>query len=180
MCMHIICTVNFQTLYCKHSYRQVTETTLDVSYESGDAGGSHVRRRQETLYLGDGLLLYQFRVFQDYQSLTISVRYRGNHVAESPYTVGPVLHENCACPLRTMDQWVADFGCPETDSQILRDLEPFRGNGINVTGLYERGGELFSRNSFINYSIVEGKVCVVLTVPLLDVEFIHTLAWNTW
>ena len=158
------CVINSSshcTVYLCHvySYREATETTFEVSYEADGVGGGRVRRRHEVLDLRDGLILFQFRVFHDYRSLTISVQYRGKHIADSPYRVGPVLHEDCACPLRSLDQWMTDFACPETDSQILEDLEPFRENGINVTDLYERGGELFPRNSFIHYSIVDSKVC---------------------
>ena len=55
---------------------------------------------------------------------------------------------------------MSDFECREADSQIMDDLEPFRDGGINITNLYERGGEMFSRNSFIHYSIVDSKVCI--------------------
>ena len=120
----------------------------------------------QVLNLRDGLILHQFRIFHDYQSLSISVTYRGKHVAHSPYRVGPVLHEDCSCPLRSIDEWMGDFDCPETDPQILEDLEPFRKDGINVTNLYERGGELFPRNSFIHYSIVDGKVLAVFYLRL--------------
>ena len=137
----------------------MTEATFEVSYETDDAGSNNrVRRRQEVLNLRDGLILHQFRIYHDYHSLAISVTYRGKHVAGSPYHVGPVLHEDCACPLRSLDEWTRDFDCPEPDPQILEDLEPFREDGINVTNLYDRGGELFPRHSFIHYSIVDGKV----------------------
>ncbi|CAI8019667.1 Protein O-glucosyltransferase 2 [Geodia barretti] len=142
-----------------NNYRDVTEATFEVSYETDDAGSNNrVRRRQEVLNLRDGLILHQFRIYHDYHSLAISVTHRGKHVAGSPYHVSPVLHEDCACPLRSLDEWTRDFDCPDTDPQILEDLEPFREDGINVTNLYDRGGELFPRHSFIHYSIVDGKV----------------------
>lgn len=156
--LSLIILLKYILLY--HSYKDVTETTFEVLYETDDAGGNRVRRRQEILNLRDGLILHQFRVFGNYQSLTISVTYRGKQVADSPYRVGPVLHEDCACPLRSLDEWMSDFGCPETDPQIIEDLEPFRKDGVNVTNLYERGGEMFPRNSFIHYSIVDSKVFI--------------------
>ena len=102
-------------------------------------------------------MLYQYRCFSDHDSLTISITYNGKHIAESPYTVRNVFHENCACPLRSADRWLADFECPKKEPQIRADLKPLK-EAINITGLYERGGELFSRSSFIHYSIVNGKV----------------------
>ena len=128
------------------SYTDVTKSTFLVSYETDD----RVKLRREVFDLRDGLLLHQFRVSGDYQSMTISVEYNGKHVADSPYKVGPVLHENCACPLRTVEEWMDDFECRETDSQILDDLGPFQEIGINITQLYERGAEMFPRTSFIH------------------------------
>lgn len=115
--------------------------------------------------LKQGLLLYQYRVASDYEWLKISIQYNGKHVAQSPYKVGPVLHENCACPLRSYQEWLEDFQCSEVDEQIVEDLKPFQEEGINITRLYERGGELFSRVSFIHYSIVDSKVSNNLHVP---------------
>ena len=159
--VHNVCI--YYVLVCMHSYADVTESTFDVSYEAEDASGVPIirmRLRSGVFNLRDGLFLYQFRVFDDYKSVKISVRYRGKHVAGSPYTVGPVFHENCACPLRSAEEWMSDFKCPESESQIRADLEQFReAGGINITNLYERGGEMFPRNSFIHYSIVDGKVC---------------------
>lgn len=123
-----------------------------------DPATERVRVRTERFYLGRGLLLYQYRVYSDYESLTISVTYDGRHVAKSPYTVRNVLHEDCACPLRSAKEWLQDFQCPKSDTQIRSDLKPFVKGGVNVTGLYERGGELFSRNSFIHYSVVDNKL----------------------
>ena len=124
-----------------------------------DPRDQRTRLRIEHFYLGRGLLLYQYRCYSDYESLTISITYNGKQVAKSPYTVRNVLHENCACPLRSADQWLQDFKCPKSDTQIRSDLKTFVKDGVNITGLYERGGELFSRNSFIHYSIVDNKVC---------------------
>lgn len=169
-----------------HSYTDVTDSTFLVSYET-DTDGNRLRLRRESFDLRNGLLLHQYRVSGDYQSITISVQYNGKHVADSPYKVGPVLHENCACPLRSHEEWMRDFECREADSQILDDLKPFREDGINVTNLYERGAEMFPRVSFIHYSIVDSKVsvhvcvCYELIFPVIvyHVEFckIPSLVW---
>lgn len=128
-----------------------------------DTENERVRRRLENFNLGGGLLLFQYRCYSNHKSLTISITYSGKHIAKSPYTVKNVLHENCACPLRSADQWLSDFKCPKKlDPQIRADLKPFKKEGINITGLYERGGELFSRHSFIHYSIVNHKVSMYI------------------
>lgn len=118
-----------------------------------------MRRRFEVINLGWGLLLYQYRCHSNHESLTITIKHGGKLVSKSPYTVKNVLHEDCYCPLRSTKQWLADFDCPrQLDPQIDADLKSFRKDGINVTALYERGGELFSHHSFIHYSIVDSKV----------------------
>ena len=58
------------------------------------------------------------------------------------------------------------FNVQKVDKQIVEDLQPFQEEGINITRLYERGGELFSRVSFIHYSIVDSKVSNNMHVPV--------------
>jgi hypothetical protein len=58
----------------------------------------------------------------------------------------------------TTEEFLANFGCPQEEEQIAEDLEPFRNEGANVTGLYERAGQAYARSSFVHYSIIEGKV----------------------
>ena len=142
-----------------HSFTAVTDETFQVSIDTVDR--VQPRRRYEHNNLGGGLVLNQYRVFSDYESLTISITYNRKHVAKSPYVVRNILHENCACPLRSVDQWLFDFKCPKMEVRIRDDLKVFKKDGVNISGLYERGGELFSRNSFIHYSIVGNKVWYV-------------------
>ena len=140
------------------------DTTFEVNIESDS---SRVRRRTESTHLGRGLVLYQYRPFDDYESVTVSVRYEGHHVGKSPYVVPNVFHENCACPLIGVEEWLERHQCGEVDKQIAEDLAPFRENGVNITDLYERSGKAYERNSFVHYSIVDGKVSVyVLTISL--------------
>jgi hypothetical protein len=108
--------------------------------------------------LGRGLVLYQYRPYDDYESITISVKYKGRHVGKSPYVVANVLYENCACPVVRVEEWLERHECGEIDEQILKDLAPFGEDGVNITDLYERAGRAYERNSFVHYSIVDGKV----------------------
>ena len=147
---HFVCT-NIHT----HSFSDVNDATFEVNIES-DSG--RVRRRTESTHLGWGLVLYQYRPYDDYESITISIRYKGRHVGKSPYIVPNVFHENCACPLIGVEEWLERHKCGEVDKQILKDLAPFREDGINITNLYDRAGRAYERNSFVHYSIVDGKV----------------------
>ena len=138
-----------------HSFSNVDDATFEVNIESDS---SRVRRRVELTPLGRGLVLYQYRPYDDYESITISVRYKGHHVGKSPYIIPNVFHENCACPLIGVEEWLERHECGEVDKQIFKDLAPFRENGVNITDLYERAGSAYERNSFVHYSIVDGKV----------------------
>lgn len=97
-------------------------------------------------------------MYGNYMDVSMYVTHNGEHVSGSPYFLGALFHEDCACPLYTPGEWLANFQCPEAEEQIAEDLEPFRKGRVNVTGLYERAGEMYSRSSFIHYAIVDGKV----------------------
>ena len=126
-----------------------------------------VRRRLQIDSLGHCLFLVQYRMFGDYTDVSLSVTHNGLHVSQSPYFLGVMLHEDCACPLSTVEEWLAHFQCPTAEPQIAEDLEPFRSEGVNVTELYERAGRLYSRSSFVHYSIIGGKVgCAGVTVQV--------------
>ncbi len=143
-------------IYCTH-YNSLTdfdESSLSISIESPQK----VRYRTETLNLGDGLLFYQYRIFSETHTLAIHIRHKGRAIAQSPYQLGPLMHENCACPLRSPVQWLEDFNCPAIQPQIANDLKTFRAKGVNVTEFYDTATEMFSRSSMVHYSIVDGKV----------------------
>ena len=98
-------------------------------------------------------------MYTDYSDIILTVTHAGEHVAESPYALGGMLVENCFCPLNTVEEWLNKFDCPsELDPQIAEDIQPFKKDGVNITGLYERAGEAYHSNSFIHYSLVDGKV----------------------
>lgn len=126
--------------------------------ESSSKTESRVRCRIQVNYLGKGLFLVVYRMYHSYADMSIAITHNGRHVSGSPYVLGAVFHENCACPLKTPEQWLEDFQCPDTEDQILEDLAPFRKEGVNVTGLYKRIEEMYPRNSLVHYSIVNGKV----------------------
>ena len=144
---------------CKPFIFSITECPEDAfSVDMFSPTHGRVRRRSETNYLGRGLFLVQYRMYGDYVDVSLSVKHNDQHVSRSPYFLGAMLHEDCACPQSEVDEWLARFDCPAEESQIAEDLEPFRSEGVNVTGLYERAGEAYSRSSFVHYSIINGKV----------------------
>ncbi len=137
-----------------------------------------VRRRQSMDYLGRGLFLIHYRMFGDYEEVSLEVKHGGKHVASSPYALGPVFHEDCYCPLLSVDEWLRDFNCPtDLDPQIVQDLEPFRDTGINVTELFRRASEGYRTSSFIHYSIIDHKVGV--RVYVCTCVCVHTYLQNS-
>lgn len=136
----------------------VTDCPEDSFHVELSSPNGRVRRRQIVDYLGRGLFLVQYRIYGDYSDISLSVTHAGEQVSKSPYPLGGMLHEDCFCPLDTVDRWLDKFDCPsELDQQIAEDLEPFK-KGVNVTGLFMRAGNAYYSNSFIHYSIVDGKV----------------------
>lgn len=136
----------------------IDESSLAITIESPQK----IRYRTDIHPLEDGLLLYKYRVFSEAHSLSVHIKYKGEHIAASPYQLGPVMHENCACPQRSPSQWLEDFYCPAIQSQIYKDLKEFRNEGVNVSELYDTATKMFSRASLVHYSIVNGKVGTIM------------------
>ena len=98
-------------------------------------------------------------MFGDYEEVNVEVKHQGKHVARSPYALGGTFHEDCYCPLASVDEWLNNFDCPsEMDPQIVEDLEPFKKDGIDVSSLFQKATEGYKSASFVHYSIVNGKV----------------------
>ena len=140
----------------------MTDCSKDAFHVEFVSPKGRVRRRQEMDYLGRGLFLFHYRMFGDYEEVTLEVKHAGTHVTGSPYSLGGLLHEDCFCPLGSVEEWLSNFNCPsELDPQIVEDLKPFKEGGVNVTDLYERASKGYRSASFVHYSIINGKVGVV-------------------
>lgn len=108
----------------------------------------------------DGSFIVRYRMYASYRNLKIEVRFQGQHVAESPYILtGPVYHENCDCPLEDSAAWLQAMSCPESISQIERDLEPFPTvDPAKITvEIPERFGQ---RHSLCHYTVKDNKVYI--------------------
>ena len=98
--------------------------------------------------------------------MEVTVKYRGQHIASSPYAMGLVLTEKCHCPFMTLDQVLENWNCPLTDSRIESDLEPYREGRINLRNLDERIEKEFPRSHGVHYSIINNKVSLSFPPPL--------------
>ena len=151
-------------MFSFYSITDCPEDVFVVDMKSPDGG--RVIRRQTISYLGRGLFLIQYRMYMDYQDVSLSVTHNGQHLSGSPYSLGAMFHEDCACPLKTVEDWFTHFKCPAVEAQINQDLEPFRAEGVNLTGLFERAGLAYSSKSFVHYSLVNGQVKISSVKPL--------------
>uniref|UniRef100_A0A8C8TDZ3 Protein O-glucosyltransferase 2 n=1 Tax=Peromyscus maniculatus bairdii TaxID=230844 RepID=A0A8C8TDZ3_PERMB len=100
------------------------ETVFQVKISAPDE--QFTRVGVQVLDRKDGSFIVRYRMYASYQSLKIEVKHNGQHVAKSPYILrGPVYHENCDCPLEDSAAWLREMNCPETITQIQKDLAHF-------------------------------------------------------
>lgn len=135
------------------------ENAFRVKLQSPHSG--RVIHRMVINYLGSGLFLVQYKMFGDFEDVSLTITHDNRHVSGSPYYLGVLFHNDCACPLVSAEAWLSRHECPEVEeAQIAEDLEPFRSaeEGVNITELYQRASVAYSRNSFVHYSVVKGKV----------------------
>ncbi|KAK3749514.1 hypothetical protein RRG08_043420 [Elysia crispata] len=131
-----------------------------VSALVSPANGDNARIWTEVLDRHDGSFIVRFRLFSSTSDLKVAVTLRGQHIADSPYTItGPVYHETCNCPNQTPDQWATSVGCAVTYNQIRLDLEPFK--DINMAKVAREAVERFNNkghHSICHYKIIDNKI----------------------
>uniref|UniRef100_A0A1A8ICF7 KDEL (Lys-Asp-Glu-Leu) containing 1 n=1 Tax=Nothobranchius kuhntae TaxID=321403 RepID=A0A1A8ICF7_NOTKU len=108
----------------------------------------------------DGSFLVRYRMYATYADLHIHVLLKDRHVAKSPYILkGHVYHEGCNCPQLSGSDWEADMHCPQSFTQVSRDLSlyPSVDPYLNAQEIPKRFGE---RQSLCHYTIKNNKVYV--------------------
>ncbi|XP_033864473.3 protein O-glucosyltransferase 2-like [Acipenser ruthenus] len=108
----------------------------------------------------DGSFVVRYRMYASYPNLQIDVQLQDKHVAKSPYTLtGPVYHENCECPEDDSAKWLERMHCPQSISQILRDLAFFQTIDPDkiVKEITKRFGQ---RQSLCHYTIKDNQVYI--------------------
>lgn len=82
-------------------------------------------------------------------------------------SLGPVYHENCDCPLEDSTAWLQEMNCPQTITQIQRDLAYFP--AVDPEKIAEEIPKRFGqRQSLCHYTLKDNKVRFVIKVCLLD------------
>lgn len=74
----------------------------------------------------DGSFIARYKVYETCKNLVISVKYRDEHVAESPYVIrNRVQPEDCSCPYENLEVMLSKWECGEVAEQLQTDLKQF-------------------------------------------------------
>jgi hypothetical protein len=75
--------------------------------------------------------------------------------------IGPVYADGCYCPVKSVSDWLKQFGCRSLYNQINSDLEPFP--RVNFTELRKTALQKFNHPgsmSICNYVVKDNQVMV--------------------
>eukprot|EP00794_Sanderia_malayensis_P018950 gene18950-20856_t len=135
--------------------KSVGKNPFDIVYTT-DTGRARIWRDIQDR--NDGSYLVRFRLYQSYQSLEISIKHQGKHVAKSPYTIkGPIYSEACNCPEHDEKKWTSVMKCPLNYTQIEKDFERFP--VISLKKLRTDGqARLNKSEAMCHYSVVNNKI----------------------
>ncbi|OWF45105.1 KDEL motif-containing protein 1 [Mizuhopecten yessoensis] len=140
----------------------VTKSIGDKAFELTISGsnGDRVRVWAQVLDAFDGTYIGRFRLVNSYNGLTINIKYNGQHVADSPYQLkGMVYHEDCYCPVASLDKWLKVMGCRKSYTQIKEDFVPFP--KITPEKVAKQAISRFSQagmHSLSHYRIIDNKI----------------------
>lgn len=75
----------------------------------------------------DGSLIVRYKVYETCTSITIDVKYKNHHVAESPYKISNFVQpETCYCPKGSVTELLNNMHCDGTPSQIINSFQNFK------------------------------------------------------
>ena len=95
---------------------------------------------------------------------------------------GLLYHERCDCPESDHTRWVSEMKCPQSYTQISRDLEPFP--QIDLTKMKEDAiREFGTHHALCHYSVVDNKVFLLLNLkkfkdPLSNCISLKRFGWS--
>ncbi|PNF41553.1 KDEL motif-containing protein 1 [Cryptotermes secundus] len=150
-----IVAVDKHKLKLKESPEDVFEVQI-----TGDSSYNNCRVWINTLNRNDGSFIVRYKTYHTCHNFTIHVTYKGVHVASSPYIIkGPVYADGCYCPVKSMSDWLKQFGCKSSYDQISSDLKPFP--NVKFTEIRALALQRFSHPgsmSICNYVIKDNQV----------------------
>lgn len=131
----ILCRISFTLILNASSPSSITtpcKETFTVQFVGHSrTGGPHCRVRTEQIERGDGVIIIRYRPIVTCWDVQLVVKWRDEHVGESPYTFSENLYpEKCHCPQK-LSEFVEAANCPMFEDQIKKDLTAFR--SLNYT-----------------------------------------------
>lgn len=74
----------------------------------------------------DGSYIIRYKVYETCLSFTIQIKYKNEHIAESPYISNEPVHpEDCECNINEVNDWLMKWECGNASKQIEDDLSFF-------------------------------------------------------
>lgn len=74
----------------------------------------------------DGIYIVRYKQYEACAKVSINVKYKNQHVAESPYKISQIIYpEECSCPLYSLKKLTASWYCENIPQQITNDLSEF-------------------------------------------------------
>ncbi|CAK8671878.1 unnamed protein product [Clavelina lepadiformis] len=123
----------------------------------GSPSGARVRAWVTLLNRHNGSYIGRFRMYDYSGDITISVTHKGNHVAQSPYTIKDVYGDECDCPLNNRKQWMKALECPSSYKQIEEDFK--NRETIDLTTLKEKVLARYGKHhSLCHYVVKDNEV----------------------
>lgn len=72
------------------------------------------------------MLIVRYKLYETCENLVISVKYKDEHVAESPYAIKTSVHsEDCKCPKKDLKSLLETWECSDMPQQLANDLALF-------------------------------------------------------
>lgn len=138
----------------------VSIRTLEVSFRGLSKEQRPCHLWHQVLYTNDNSAIVRYKLYETCYDLVINVKFNSNHVSGSPLSFkGPVLPEDCDCPEKDFNQWLADYGCQETHQKIVSDLSQF--THVNFENFHEKAVKRFNNSlssSVCHYVIKSNKI----------------------
>ncbi|XP_065065334.1 protein O-glucosyltransferase 2-like [Rhopilema esculentum] len=127
---------------------------LKVEYSSS---AGRVRLWPDLLDRNDGSFIVRFRIMNTYNDLKISVKWKDQHIAKSPYQLkAAIYHEQCNCPETNIEKWLEDMKCPKSFPEIERGFANFK--SINLKRLRMEGFKRYDSGAVCHYSLIDGRL----------------------
>lgn len=132
------------------------ENTFTLELFNPDPKDRSVRAYRQVLDRHDGTFLLRYRLVSTYNQVGIAIKYKGEHVANSPYILkGPLYNEYCNCPHPDPIKWADTMSCPKEHKQINLDFKVFP--SIDLKKLRQEAPKRIN-DALVHYTILDNKL----------------------